>query len=141
MRHGYRSMANWYATRLRRFILKMVALKYLTRFRSCAPDVLLPVRQPKIWSFLSLSRAFVRNFGNKLWPRDAFASFDYRFNERASLRLRHGLPLSCVKNFGQGCYENVWAQDSKPFAVGQPYPFQSFGTNRVEELLTIRADI
>jgi hypothetical protein len=67
-------MASGYATRLRRFILKVVALKYLTRYRSCAtwlvfcaPEVLLPVRQPKISSFLRLSGAFVRNCGNKLW--------------------------------------------------------------------------
>jgi hypothetical protein len=99
MRHRYSSMANWYATRVRLFILKRVALKYLTRYRSratwfvfCAPDVLLPVRQSKVSSFLRLSGAFVRNFGNKLWPRDAFANFDYRFNKRASSRLRHGLP-------------------------------------------------
>jgi hypothetical protein len=29
---------------------------------------------------------------NRLWPRDAFANLDYRFNERASSRLRDGLP-------------------------------------------------
>jgi hypothetical protein len=141
-------MAYWYATRLRRFFLKMVALKYLTRYRSCAtwsvfcvPDVVQPVRQSKISSFLRLSRAVVRNFREKLWPGDAFANFDYRFNERTSSRLRDDLPSSCLKDFGQGCYKDAWAQDSKPFAFGQPYPFQSFGMNRVEELVTIRAHI
>ncbi len=46
-----------------------------------------------------------------------------------------------MKNFGQGCHENAWAQDSKPFAFEQPYPFHSFATNRVWKLLTIRGHI
>ena len=122
--------------------------KYLTRYRSratwfvfCAPDVLLPVRQSKISSYLRLSGVCARNFG-----KNSGRETHLRVVTTGSMSEHlHGFGMGCHdlawKIFGQGYHENARTQDSEPFAFEQPCPFQSFATNRVEELLTIRGQI
>jgi hypothetical protein len=141
-------MANWYATHLCRFFLKKVALNILNE-KSKLRDLVgflqacRLVTDPTAEDFVILAfiRCILEELRKKTTPRDALANFDYPFDERGSSRLRDGLPSTRPKDFGQGCYEDVWGQDSNPFAFGQPYPFQSCATNRVEELLTIRSHI
>jgi hypothetical protein len=74
--------------------------KYLTRYRSRAtwfvfraPDVFLPVRQPKISSYLRLSNVFARNFGK---------------NSGRETRLRivtTGSVSEHLHGFGMGCHD------------------------------------